>query len=106
MVYHDIGKFLKNFNTRKLLALFVPNISVVFGLTGSLGCTAVMFLFPGLILWVLGNDYTPTKKILARIYAVFLIAFGFVVLLGGTVVSILEIVLGAEWFKTTDFWKK
>lgn len=89
-----------------LIALFVPNISVVFGLTGSLGCTAVMFLFPGLILWVLANDYETKKKIFAKIYALFLLIFGAIVLLGGTFVSIMEIVFGDEWYKITDFWKK
>jgi sodium-coupled neutral amino acid transporter 7/8 len=89
-----------------LIALFVPNISIVFGLTGSLGCTAVMFLFPGLILWVLARDYSGISKVSSRLYAVFLLIFGMIVLLGGTFVSIMEIIFGVKWADKLDWWRK
>jgi solute carrier family 38 (sodium-coupled neutral amino acid transporter), member 11 len=88
------------------IAIFVPNIQVGFGFTGALGCVAVMFVFPALMLWVLSNDYSPMLKIISKIYAVFLIVIGMIILIGGCFTSFMNLFLGDSWYNVVDFWKK
>jgi solute carrier family 38 (sodium-coupled neutral amino acid transporter), member 11 len=89
-----------------LIAIFVPNIQVGFGYTGSFGCVAVMFVFPSLILWVLSNDYHPIFKILCKCYSVLLFFFGMIILVGGCFSSTMNLILGDSWYNTIDFWRK
>jgi hypothetical protein len=65
-----------------------------------------MFVFPALMLWVLSNEYSPMLKIISKIYAVFLIVIGMIILVGGCFTSFMNLFLGDSWYNIVDFWKK
>lgn len=77
-------------------ALFIPGISTAFGICGALGACSLMFVFPGLILFVDSkNNYKGSKfgKIFNMVLAIFFILFGVILALCGVTVTIVQIIL-------------
>jgi amino acid permease len=68
-------------------ALVIPGILQIFGLMGSIGSVSLMFIFPGLILWKLGDRW------FWRILSVVLIIFGIAMGISGTAFTIMEMII-------------